>query len=233
MPGERVRHRRVVGEIDVGFSDLHVRRIPRQFDLVDKGCVGVPIEAGERRRGLLRTAVVEESLAPGRYSGGTDGLTLSLAKSCTGVPPNDLYPHPRILRQKLPVLAEQTPRPCSRSREIAAAESRGPVQRERSGAGRFCRGLTDISIERFLESAYRDIETEDLAGERIHLFEFLCARDSLVPSRAVHLDCLADVSSATTRSSHKRWWNFAQAMETSPRMIELNPPRTMAVPMYT
>src|ERR1044071_10085691 len=34
-------------------------------------------------------------------------------------------------------------------------------------------------------------------------------------------------------SIHRRWWNLAQVGVTSPRMTELNPPRTIAVPMYT
>ncbi len=36
-----------------------------------------------------------------------------------------------------------------------------------------------------------------------------------------------------TCSYHRRWWVFAQSVLTSPRMMEVKPPRTMAVPMYT
>ena len=75
-------------------------------------------------------------------------------------------------------------------------------------------------------------ESEDLAGERKNVSQFFGARDPLVPGWTVHYSYFFAVdSSAVILSSQRRWWNLAQLGETSPRMTELKPPRTTAVPM--
>ena len=66
MPGHRVRQRGVLGAVDVGFGDLHLRRVPRQRDLLGEGAEGVRVElvvGGLRERGV---GVVHERLAPDR-----------------------------------------------------------------------------------------------------------------------------------------------------------------------
>jgi hypothetical protein len=66
MPWIVMGQRRVLGAIDVGFSDLHVRRIGLERNLVGQGLIRMRVE---NVIGLLRRRcidIIDESLAPDR-----------------------------------------------------------------------------------------------------------------------------------------------------------------------
>src|SRR5215471_14316766 len=91
--------------------------------------------------------------------------------------------------------------------------------------------LANVSVKCLLKSCYRKVKTKDFSGKGENLRQFFRTCDPPVPGRAIHLYFLAAASFAATLSSQSRWWNRAHAIETSPRMTELNPPRTIAIPI--
>lgn len=72
-----------------------------------------------------------------------------------------------------------------------------------------------------LKNGQLAIEAQQRGRAGVVLFELGGSLDAALP--AVHLPA--------ARSYQSRWCILAQAGETSPRMIEVNPPRTMAVPI--
>jgi hypothetical protein len=74
--------------------------------------------------------------------------------------------------------------------------------------------------------SYGDVEAQHLCGRGDALSQLRGALNPPLPGG--HLPRLAAV---VTRWYQRRWCIRAQSGETSPRMIEVNPPRTMAVPI--
>ena len=61
-----MRQRGVLGAVDVGLGDLHLRRVPRQRDLFGEGAEGVRVELVVGGLGERAVGVVHERLAPDR-----------------------------------------------------------------------------------------------------------------------------------------------------------------------
>src|ERR1035437_2236530 len=76
-----------------------------------------------------------------------------------------------------------------------------------------------------LEGCHLHVEAQQLGSFLDGSRQLFGALDAPVPRRADYLPA--------TRLYHRRWCIFAQAGDTSPRMIDVKPPRTTAVPMYT
>ena len=83
-------------------------------------------------------------------------------------------------------------------------------------------------IESLLKVREMFIEAQHLGRKRMCGCELISALNPLVPLGSFHF---RGGVSLVTCSYQRRWCVLAQARVTSPRTIEVKPPRTMAVPM--
>ena len=111
--------------------------------------------------------------------------------------------------------------------QVFGQRSGSPVVRF-MGMGLFDARRFQISVERLLETGDVPVELQYFGGKGMCRRQFLSALDAPLPLGGNHF---CGGFSRVTCSYQRRWCILAQAAETSPRMIEVKPPRTMAVPM--
>ena len=85
-----------------------------------------------------------------------------------------------------------------------------------------------MRIKRLLEHGHTFVELQHFGRKWMCCCQRAGTFDSLIPLGSLHF---CQNFFLVTSSYQRRWCILAQAAETSPRMIEVKPPRTMAVPM--